>query len=80
MAGELLKQQAETRKYCVCLDPDCGLPAEIETRWVWESSSGPIEMIKVRCGGGCWYTAPAAEVVMGHDDLISSSDDAGRTR
>ncbi len=46
----------------LCPDPDCGLPAEVEDRWTWGSTDGPVEMVKVRCVGGCWYTVPEAEL------------------
>lgn len=29
--------------------PDCGAAAEIRDRSVWESTSGPVEHVQVRC-------------------------------
>ena len=39
-----------------CPDPDCGATAEIVDRWVWESTSGPIEHMTVHCVAGHHYT------------------------
>jgi len=45
-----------------CPDPQCGLPAEIEDRWSWGSTGEPVEMVKVRCACGRWYTVLAADL------------------
>lgn len=40
--------------------PECGSPAEIERRWVLESTSGPIEHVKVRCIRKHWFAMPSS--------------------
>lgn len=38
--------------------PDCGHPAEIESRAVLESTDGPIEHARVRCLERHWFLLP----------------------
>ena len=35
--------------------PECGAPAEMESRFVLESTDGPIEHARVRCLRGHWF-------------------------
>jgi hypothetical protein len=51
----------------VCPDPQCAAPAHIEDRWIHQSTDGPVEVVKVRCSTGCWYTVLA-------EDLSPSTD------
>jgi hypothetical protein len=51
----------------LCPDPQCASPAHIEDRWTCGSTDGSVEVIKVRCSSGCWYTILA-------DDLSSATD------
>ena len=46
----------------LCPDPHCASPANIEDRWTCESTDGVVEVVKVRCSAGCWYTALADEL------------------
>ena len=46
----------------VCPDAACGRPALIENRWTWPSTDGTVEMIKVRCAAGCWFTIPESDL------------------
>jgi hypothetical protein len=39
--------------------PDCGRAAVVEDRWTWPSTDGVVEMVKIRCDAGCWFTLPA---------------------
>jgi hypothetical protein len=34
----------------------CGLPAEVQCRWVDTSSSGPLESAKIQCPRGHWFS------------------------
>jgi hypothetical protein len=43
----------------LCPDPQCASPAHIEDRWTHQSTDGPVEVVKVRCSAGCWYTVLA---------------------
>jgi len=36
----------------------CGLPAEVEYRYLVNSSGGPLENAKIRCPLGHWFNAP----------------------
>ena len=36
----------------------CGLPAEVEYRYLVNSSDGPLENAKIRCPLGHWFNAP----------------------
>lgn len=38
--------------------PECGEPARVESRFVLESTDGPIEHCRTRCGGGHWFLLP----------------------
>lgn len=51
----------------LCPDPQCASPAHIEDRWTLASTDGPVEVLKVRCSAGCWYTVLA-------DDLPPATD------
>jgi hypothetical protein len=46
----------------LCPDPRCASPAHIEDRWTCESTDGVVEVVKVRCSAGCWYTVLADDV------------------
>jgi hypothetical protein len=46
----------------VCPGPNCSRPAIVESRWAFGSTEGPLDMVKVRCEAGCWYTVPADEL------------------
>ena len=63
MSTTLLEHTLTTYARSVtCPDPECAAPAYIEDRWSVESTDGPLEMVKVRCVVGCWYTLPADDI------------------
>jgi hypothetical protein len=35
--------------------PECGSPAEVRSRSVWESTVGPIEHIRIECVARHWF-------------------------
>jgi hypothetical protein len=37
----------------------CGLPAEVEHRYITRSTDGPLESAKIRCPRGHWFNGPA---------------------
>jgi hypothetical protein len=39
--------------------PECGEPAEVQDRSVLESTSGPVEHVKVMCVRRHWFLLPA---------------------
>ena len=36
----------------------CGLPAEIQERYVLGSTDGPLESMRIRCPRGHWFNGP----------------------
>ena len=36
----------------------CGLPAEVESRYLMRSTDGPLESAKIRCPRGHWFNGP----------------------
>lgn len=46
----------------LCPDPQCAAPAHIEDRWTLDSTDGPVDVVKVRCSAGCWYTFLAEDL------------------
>jgi hypothetical protein len=36
----------------------CGLPAEVEVRYIMNSTDGPLESAKIRCPLGHWFNGP----------------------
>ena len=36
----------------------CGLPAEVENRYILRSSSGVLEAVRIRCPRGHWFNGP----------------------
>ena len=36
----------------------CGLPAEVEGRYLMRSTDGPLESAKIRCPRGHWFNGP----------------------
>lgn len=40
----------------------CGLPAEIESRYIIGSTEGPLESARIRCPRGHWFNGPIASL------------------
>ena len=36
----------------------CALPAEVSSRYIAESSDGPVESAMIRCPSGHWFNGP----------------------
>ena len=36
----------------------CGLPAEVQDRYVVRSTDGPLESLRIRCPRGHWFNGP----------------------
>jgi hypothetical protein len=36
----------------------CGLPAEVQERYVLGSTDGPLESVRIRCPRGHWFNGP----------------------
>ena len=43
----------------------CGLPAEVEYRYVAGSPHGPIECTKIRCPVGHWFNGTVEDLAIG---------------
>jgi hypothetical protein len=42
--------------------PECGAPAEVRSRTVWESTAGPIEHIRIECVARHWFLMSVASL------------------
>lgn len=42
--------------------PECGAPAEVRQRSVWESTDGPVEHIRVDCVARHWFLLSTASL------------------
>ena len=56
-----------------CPEPGCDVAAEVVSRWVWPSTDGPVEHVKVYCLHGhartllaAWLAAPARSAKVVH--------------
>ena len=43
----------------------CGLPAEVEGRYLMRSTDGPLESAKIRCPRGHWFNGPVESLTVG---------------
>lgn len=42
----------------------CGLPAEVESRYTFASTDGPLESAKIRCPRGHWFNGPVESLTL----------------
>ena len=42
----------------------CGLPAEVEGRYLMRSTDGPLESARIRCPRGHWFNGPLESLVL----------------
>jgi hypothetical protein len=42
--------------------PECGAPAEVRDRSVWESTAGPVEHIRIECVARHWFLMSVASL------------------
>ena len=64
----------------LCPDRHRAGPAHIEDRWTFESTDGPVELVKVRWSAGCWYTVLVEDLARGRRSPRVSSRCARRPR
>jgi hypothetical protein len=57
---------AHMNQIVACPEPGCEMAAEVVSRWVWPSTDGPVEHVKVFCVHGhartlltAWLVTPA---------------------
>jgi hypothetical protein len=43
----------------------CGLPAEVEGRYLMRSTDGPLESARIRCPRGHWFNGPVDSLTFG---------------
>ena len=59
----------------VCPEPGCEVAAEVVSRWVWPSTDGPVEHVKVCCVQGharTVLTAPPRVTRVAHPSIRRS--------
>jgi hypothetical protein len=49
--------------------PECGAPAEIQSRSVLGSTSGPLAHVKIWCVNGHWFLLPEDSLVRESPEL-----------
>jgi hypothetical protein len=56
-----------------CPEPGCQVAAEVVSRWVWPSTDGPVEHVKLYCVAGhartvlaTWLVTPARSARVVH--------------
>ena len=56
-----------------CPEPGCEVAAEVVSRWVWPSTDGPVEHVKLYCVAGhartvlaTWLVTPARSARVVH--------------
>jgi hypothetical protein len=42
----------------------CGLPAEVESRYLMRSTDGPLDSARIRCPRGHWFNGPVESLVL----------------
>ena len=57
----------------------CGLPAEIEGRYLARSTDGPLESAKIRCPRGHWFNGPIESLTWGKNAPQAPSEREGAT-
>ena len=61
-----------------CPDPACPAPAEVNDRWAFESTDGPIEHVRTRCLGRHVFTVPVASLAPSRPGAEASGRGAAR--
>jgi hypothetical protein len=64
---------AQMDQIVACPEPGCEMAAEVVSRWVWPSTDGPVEHVKVFCLHGhartlltAWLVTPARSAKVTH--------------
>ena len=59
----------------------CGLPAEVEGRYLMRSTDGPLESARIRCPRGHWFNGPVeARAVDERPDLAAAREAFARLK
>lgn len=59
--------------------PECGAPAEITDRCALESTSGPVEHVRVECANRHWFLLSVATLARSHRDPAAPRTGSPRT-
>ena len=54
-----------------CGSVRCGLPAEVEGRYLMTSTDGPLESARIRCPRGHFFNGPVESLTLDLDRSIS---------
>jgi hypothetical protein len=49
----------------------CGLPAEVEGRYLMTSTDGPLESARIRCPRGHFFNGPVESLTLGRDTSVA---------
>src|SRR5580693_5413656 len=59
----------------------CGLPAEVEARYIVRSTDGPLESARIRCPRGHWFNGPIESLTFGeHQDAAAEREAIARLK
>ncbi len=50
----------------------CGLPAEVEDRYLMSSTNGPLESARIRCPRGHWFNGPIESLTLDDEPVHPS--------
>jgi len=54
----------------------CGLPAEVDGRYLMRSTDGPLESARIRCPRGHWFNGPIESLTVGESPDTSVGNQA----
>jgi len=54
----------------------CGLPAEVEDRYLMRSTDGPLESARIRCPRGHWFNGPVESLTLEERPDASAESEA----
>ena len=54
----------------------CGLPAEVQDRYLMRSTDGPLESAKIRCPRGHWFNGPVESLALEERLDVSAQSEA----
>ncbi|HKN52736.1 MAG TPA: hypothetical protein VJX66_09555 [Amycolatopsis sp.] len=56
----------------------CGLPAEVQGRYLMNSTDGALESARIRCPRGHWFNGPIESLTFGERPLLAGEKSATR--
>lgn len=54
----------------------CGLPAEVQDRYLMRSTDGPLESARIRCPRGHWFNGPVESLTLQERQDVSDQSEA----